>query len=206
MRSPFQMDQYTPVGRDTTATKGARPRSYLGTLRLSLTFQQGLTDLLCHLLCHRGPLPLPQLTQTSIFPSFTLSHTDIQLHWQVYILSLVLTTWKQNKNELWTDDHVWEQNSLSSQCFFWKRSKLRKCVGTRLAMESIPSPRLLGQLARKLRPSWVQQPMGSLDPQKPEGKPPLPYYTETLQVHLNKKVPRVVWNILYLNNIFKSLP
>lgn len=63
----------------------------------SPTSQQGLVALLLHLFSSRGTLPFPLLTQNSIFSFFTLSHNDTQLCWQVYILSLVLTTWKQNK-------------------------------------------------------------------------------------------------------------
>lgn len=63
----------------------------------SPTSQQGLVDLLRHLFRSRETLPFPLPTQNSIFSFLTLSHNDTQLCWQVYILSLVLTTWKQNK-------------------------------------------------------------------------------------------------------------
>lgn len=63
----------------------------------SPTSQQGLVDLLRHLFSSWETLPFPLLTKNSIFSFFTLSHNDTQLCWQVYILSLVLTTWKQNK-------------------------------------------------------------------------------------------------------------
>lgn len=41
----------------------------------------------------------------------------------------------------------------SSQCFFWKCSKLRKCVGTRPAMESIRVPGSQGSWQEKHSPA-----------------------------------------------------
>lgn len=85
------------------------------------------------------------------------------------------------------------------QCFFWKRSILRKCVGTRPAMESIsvPGSRAAG------KSSAAQLGTGAHEAQ---GKPHLPHCIQILRVNLNKDLPRLVWNSLYLHSNFKACP
>lgn len=76
--------------------------------------------------------------------------------------------------------------------FLLKTFYIKEVCGNEAGYGKYPCPRLSGQLARAVQPSWAQELM------KQRGSHILPHDIQLLEVNLNKKLPRLVWNILYL--------
>lgn len=84
--------------------------------------------------------------------------------------------------------------------FLLKTFYIKEVCGNETGYGKYLCPRLSGQLVRAVQPSWAQALM------KHGGSRILPHCIQILRVNLNKNLPRLVWNSLYLHSNFKACP